>query len=286
MNNKGVAYTFDTRLKSLRDLWKGNREVKSVPWKYCSNSSMKIAMAILEMLHARLFAATWNEDLNKFKAVEKNDVDRAERVTKLMYWWIKVHTKMRSFFDGWVKVIAGIGDGVVEGSWDIKYMYNGEVEETPITDEFGAQLFERDGSPSVNKQKKFKIIEKTKVEIIPKEDIYFQEGQKSLDEDPVIIKMKYFYSDLEQMETEGKTVNVQNLLKTEIEKGLEGELSSAKEENRDILREVKLRGTPVEVLKEYLHIDIDRDGFPEDVRVLVDPDRRIFLGGVMIKDLT
>ena len=292
-DDKGISITFDNRLQMLKDMWYGRRQAKTVPWKFCSNRTMRIGMAILEMLHSRMFSAVWNEDLVRWKPGEKNDIEKVERITKLMDWWIRVRVKARSFFDGWIKTVTGLGDATVEGSWDIRLRDTGRVKETPITDEFGMQLYEQDGAPSVQKDKIFKIEEKTKTEIIPKENVFLQEGQKSLQDEPVIIKMKFFYSDLKGMEKEGKAVNI-SASRYENSKSLRDYLFSAIElayadstdENISIMKEVKLNNTPVEVLKQYLRIDIDRDGFPEDIRVLVDPVNRIFLGGVLVRGLT
>jgi len=46
---KGVAYSFDSFIKKIKDMYYGNREPKSIPWKNCSNRSMKIAMSIVEL---------------------------------------------------------------------------------------------------------------------------------------------------------------------------------------------------------------------------------------------
>jgi len=286
VDSKGVAFTFDSKLDELTDMFYGNRKPKSVPWRNCSNRSMKIAMAILEMLHSRMFSAIWNEDLVRWMPGERTDKEKVDRINKFMDWWIRVHIRMKNFFDKWTKVVTGFGDCLTEISWDIKYYDRGETEETPITDEFGLQLFEQDGTPSVNKEKKFRIEEKTKCEIIPQKSIYFQEAQKSIYDEPVIIKLRYLYSDLEEMEKDGKVVNITTELKSKIEDRLNAQYSDSTDENLEIIKEAKLRNTPVDVLKIYKKIDIDRDGFPEDLRILIDPDNRIYLGAVAIKDIT
>jgi len=284
--DKGETISFDKRLDMIKDNWYGRRKAKTVPWRFCSNRSMKIGTAILEMMHARLFSAIWNEDLIRWKPGDHTDKDKVDRISKFMFWWVKVRNKMRDFFDGWVKTVAAYGDATIEASWDIKYRDKGEVDEQPITDELGMQLYEQDGTPSVSRQKKLAIEEHTKVEIIPKENVYLQENQKSLDEEPVIFKTRFFYSDLEQMEAEGKAVNIQNLLKTDILTRVTNEFSGHDDKTAAIMAEDKLNNTPVDVLKQYMKIDIDRDGFAEDVRVLIDPERRIYLGGVLVRDIT
>ena len=286
LDSKGVGLTFDTKLEGLKDMFYGKRKPKTVPWKNCSNRSMKIGMAILEMMHSRMFAAIWNEDLVRWLPGEKTDKEKVERINLFMDWWIRVRTRMKNFFDKWTKVATGFGDVTTECKWDIKYIDKGEVEESPITDEFGVQLFEQDGTPSINTNKKFDIIEKTKCEIISRENIYFQDGQKSVEDETVIFKLRYFYSDLEQMEKDGKVVNVTTELKSKIEDYLNAQYQSAGDENLEIIKEVKLRSTPVDVLKLYKRMDIDKDDYPEDLVILIDPERRIYLGAVEVKNIT
>ena len=287
---KGVGFTFDTKQKSLKDLYYGNREPKTIPWKYCSNRSLKIAMSIIDLLHSRMFPIVWNEDLVKWKPTEKTDKDKVERINKLMTWWIRVRTRMKGFFDQWCKVSVSYGDVATEVSWDIKYTDTGEVLETPILDEFGIQLREKDGTPSFSKEKKLKIEESTKAEIIPRENIFFG---NNLDDDPIVIKCNWLYSELEQMEQEGKAINVStqlyensNYLKKLIDNQINENYAYSTAENIETIKEVKLRSTPIDVLKVYKKIDIDRDGFPEDVRLLIDPLRKVYLGGVAIKDIS
>ena len=77
-DSKGVGYTFDTKQKSLNNLYYGKREVKNIPWKFCSNRSLKIAMSIIDLLHSRMFPIVWNEDLVKWKPTEKTDKQKVE----------------------------------------------------------------------------------------------------------------------------------------------------------------------------------------------------------------
>ena len=154
LNAQGVAFTFDEKIKHLKDMYYGKRQPKTVPWKNCSNRSMKIAMAIIEMLHARMFPAVWNEDLIRWRPGERTDKEKVERINKFMEWWIKVKAKLRNVFDKWTKVALGFGHIFTEVTWEIKYKDVGEYVEIPITDEFGVQLYEKDGIASVNKEKK------------------------------------------------------------------------------------------------------------------------------------
>ena len=65
--SKGEKLNFERWMKALRDLYTGEREPKEVPWKYCSNRSLKIAAAILDLLHSRMFPAIVNEDLTRWR---------------------------------------------------------------------------------------------------------------------------------------------------------------------------------------------------------------------------
>ena len=293
LNAQGVAFTFDEKIKHLKDMYYGKRQPKTVPWKNCSNRSMKIAMAIIEMLHARMFPAVWNEDLIRWRPGERTDKEKVERINKFMEWWIKVKAKLRNVFDKWTKVALGFGHIFTEVTWEIKYKDVGEYVEIPITDEFGVQLYEKDGIASVNKEKKIKIEENTKVEIIPYENVYFQEGQTDIQEEPVIIKCRWLFEELEIMEAQNKTVNVtkplfehSDYLKDKVQGYLNEIYAMNNSENLEIIKEVKLRSTPIDILKCYRKIDIDRDGIAEDIRILIDPLRRIYLGAVAVKDIS
>ena len=293
VDSQSISFTFDSKLKHLKDMYYGKRQPKTIPWKNCSNRSMKIAMAIVEMLHSRIFPAVWNENLVRWKPGEKTDRDKTDRINKFMFWWVNVKAKMHSFYDKWVKSAIGFGDVFTEICWDVKVKDTGEYIETPIVDEFGIQIYEKDGKPSIKKDKKLKLEENTRTEIIPRENVYFQEGQKDIQEEPVIIKVKWLFSDLENMEKNNKAVNIREPLHDDsqyLEKQLEGfineTVSGYNNENIEIIKEVKLRSTPIDILKCYIKMDIDGDDVAEDIRILVDPLRKVYLGGVLVKDIS
>lgn len=291
-NSKDIKFTFDTKLEHLKDMYYGRRQPKRIPWINCSNRSMKIAMAIIEMLHSRIFPAVWNENLIRWKPTEKTDRKKTERINKLMFWWINVKTKMHEFFDKWTKSAIGFGAVATEVSWNVKVKDTGEFITTPIVDEFGIQIYNKNGTPAENKEKKLVLEETTKTEIVPIENIYLQEGQKSLEEEPVIVKVKWLFSDLETMERNNKAVNVRESLNEDsiiLEKQLENYLNEnvpMGTQNYEIIKEVKLRGTSIDILKCYIKMDIDDDNLPEDIRILIDPVHNVYLGGVLIKDIS
>jgi len=237
-------------------------------------------MAILEMLCSKLFPAVYNEDLCRWRPGEKNDFEKVERITKFMDWWIRVWTKMREFFDNWVMVTAGYGDSLVEVIWDVEYKDIGESETTVIRGPNGEEL-------DSFQDKVLKLIEKTKCNIIPKENVFLQKGQKNIYNDPVVVKDDYKFGDLEQMEIEEQLVNVQTLLRPKVEeKVVISADASATEEEVKMLKEVKVRVYPINCLVEYMKYDFDGDGFAEDIRVIIDMDNKIYLGGVEVKNLS
>ena len=89
---KGEKLGFDAWLKELKQLYYGQRDPKVEPWKFCSNRSLMIAMAILETLHARMFGAIYNEELTRWRPGDVTDVPRAERIEKFMFWASRVRS--------------------------------------------------------------------------------------------------------------------------------------------------------------------------------------------------
>ena len=284
-DSKGAQKDFDSWLKGLRDLYNGRREPKTVPWKYCSNRGLRIAAAILDMICSRLFPAVLNEELVRFKPGESTDQPKVDRISKLMFWWIFVHSKMRSFFDIWVKQVSGYGDGLTESFWKVKALDKGETVDQPITDEMGQPLMNPDGSPAVLSSRRITLIETTSSKIYPKEDVYLQENSTDIHSEPVILCDSFKYRELEAGEPEGKFVNITNILREKLnyEKPSAEGLTPEEEER---IKSVKLRNVPVEVIKWFGNFDADGDGFAEDVRILIVPDHELYIGGVAIKNIT
>jgi hypothetical protein len=267
-------------MESLNDIYFGKRKPKDKPWKYSSNRSMRIACAILEMICAKLFPQVYNEDLIRWKPGEITDFEKVERINKLMNWWIRVRAKMREFFDNWIMSCAGYGDVTTEVSWEVKYKDKGEKDITYVKDEEGNILDEIE-------EKRLSIFETTKVAIISKENVFLRSDAQDLEEDPIIIKDEYLYGKLEEMEAQGKLVNVQNLVKPNLLNKIQiGENTNVAPEELERLKEIKLRVVPVKILKWFGKYDYDGDGFSEDVRILVDLENRIYIGGVEIKNIS
>ena len=86
--SKGEKMDFEFWHRRIKDMYSGYRIPKTIPWKFCSNRSLRIATAILEMLCSRLFGAVWQEDLCRWRAGEISDVPKVERISKFMDWEI------------------------------------------------------------------------------------------------------------------------------------------------------------------------------------------------------
>ena len=282
--SKGEKLNFTEWIKRLKDMNSGYRLPKSIPWKFCSNRSLRIGTSILEMMHSRLFSGIWNEDLTRWKPGEITDVPKVERISKFMGWWIRVWAPMREFFDGWVKVTAGFGDSLTETTWDVEEIDDGTVEETPITDPTGMPVTNPDGTPATTKSPKLHRIEKTKSRVIPKENVYWGKNSKDIQTDPFCIEEEYLFKDLEAMEKRGQCVNVTTELVKKIP--IIVPVSTTDPQRIESLKRIKLRNYPVKVIRWYGHYDVDKMGFDQSVRMMISSDYRIYLGGVRMKDVT
>ena len=283
-DSKGATLTFITWLEKLKRIYSGYREAKTVPWKFSSNRSLRIATAILEMIHARLFPAVWNESLTRWRPGETTDTPKVERIEKFMSWWVRVWAPLRDFIDGWCKYTAGFGDSLSELSWCVEEYDSGQVEETPVTDEMGMPLTNQDGTPAVQQTRLMNRVEKTKVKLYPKENFMFLKGSSDIQQDPVLIDEEILYKDLEAMERKGQAVNIAEKLSKHI---IVPEPTKAKDDNeRERIKRIRMRNVPVKIVRWYGHYDVDGTGSEESVRIIVSKDFRIYLGGVRMRDIT
>lgn len=283
--SKGITLTFDTWLKELKDLYYGTRIPKTIPWRFSSNRSLMIAMAILEVLHARLFPAVYNEDLTRWRPLLPVTEDRARKLETFMFWWVKVHSKLREFFERWCRYAIGFGSVLSVTSWDIQLLDKGE--QSPSQSNVNP-----DGTVSVvPPQKILDRLEKTRSDVIPLEDVFLQPGASDMQRDTVILRRKYLYRDLEDMERDGKVINIsqptvagQQPLKDFLPVTGVGEGLSP--EQRVEMENIKRRNIPVECLEWYGGIDLDQDTFPEQMRLLIVPQHKVYLGGVAISEMS
>ncbi len=245
--SKGESLRFDNWLKDIKNLYNAKRIPKTIPWRFCSNRSLRIATSILDMIHSRLFPAVWNEDLARWRPGKAIDAPKARRIELFMNWWIRVWAPMRSFFDKWTKYTTGIGDALTESSWEIDEIGQGKIARR----------------------------------VIPKENVYTLKGARDIQKDPVMINEKLIYRQLEEAEKNGAAINVT----TELSKMIYVP-SAANISESDQFRQVKLRNQEVEVIRWYGHFDYNNDGIEENVRIMVSPEHRLYLGGVDMVNVT
>lgn len=284
ITSKGENLNFDEWLKRLKDMYSGNRIPKTIPWRFCSNRSLRIATSILDLMHSRLFPSVWNEDLTRWRSSKSIDTPKVERISKFMDWWIRVWAPLRSFYDTWVKVVAGFGDSLTETVWDIETRTTNETIDIPIMDESQQPLVNQDGTPAVQKQVKVDKIEKTMSKIIEKENVFMMKGARDIQRDVVLIKETFLFHKLEEMERKGTCVNVTTeLAKHIIVPEPSGNIDPLQKEK---LRKIKLRNMPVETVRWYGIYDVDGTGIEESTRIIVCPEYRVYLGGVRMRDIT
>ena len=284
--SKGDTLTFDKWLQELKDLYYGTRQPKTVPWKFCSNRSLMIAMAILEVLHSRLFPAVYNEELTRWRPTEYTDEERAARVEKFMYWWVRVHAKLREFFDRWVRYTIGFGSTLTVTSWDVQLRDKGEMSQAQ-------SMVNPDGTVTVTPEEKIMDkFETSRSDIIPMEDVYLQPGSTNIQRDTIILRRTYLFRDLEEMEREGKVVNVSMPLSLDI-KCLKDFLPVASAAGEGVspqqqaeLENIRRRNMPIECYEWWGGMDLDGDQYPEQMRMLIVPQHRVFLGAVELKEIS
>jgi len=244
--SKGETLRFDKWLKDIKDLYNAKRIPKTIPWKFCSNRSMRVAASILDMIQSRLFPAVWNEDLTRWRPGNVVDAPKATRIEKFMSWWVRVWSPMYDFYDKWTKYVTGIGDGLTESSWEI--------------DELGQG--------------------KTARRVIPKENVYFLKGARDIQKDPVMIHEKLIYRKLEEAEKVQAAINVSDKLAQMIY------VPSVASGEGPEFREVKLRNEEVEVIRWYGNFDYNGDGIAENIRLMISPEHKLYLGGIDMTNVT
>lgn len=285
ITSKGQTIRFGMWIKEIRDLYNAKRIPKTVPWKFCSNRSLRIAASILDMLHAKHYSSIVNEDLVRWRPGETKDFPKVERITKLMHWWIWVRSRMRTFYDNWVKTVMGYGDAITESSWKVQLLQTGTSINEPVTGEDGNQLINPDGTPSAVKGFEPDRLESTASKVYLRDQFLLQDGSENIDEEPVIIEEEILYRDLEKGELEGKFVNVTNMLRSKIPVEVKTS-ANLSEDEAERVRDARIRNHPVKVVREYIHLDLNKDGFAEDILVKVSLEHDLYLGGVEVKNLT
>ena len=284
-SSRGLKLDFEKWRKELLDLYNSERIPKTVPWKFCSNRSLRIAKAICDMLHSKLYPSISNQELLKFKAQNVGSFSKLERIRKLEEWWEFVHCKIRQFWDNWTKIEITMGETITESSWEANPRAKKAPEAKPVVGPDGMPLMEANGQPSVVKSVEIKFDEKTISRIYTRDKFFIQKGSKDIQRETVIFEDELFYRDLEEGEIKGQFVNVINLLREKLP-FKDDKLKNLPEEEANKIKDIKLRNHLVKVLKTYISFDADGDGFPEDIRVYVSEEYKIFLGAVKMTDIT
>lgn len=283
--SRGVKLDFEKWKKELLDLYNSERIPKTTPWKFCSNRSLRLAKAILDMLHARLLPSVVNEYLLKFRANNVASYPKVDKIDKLMHWWLFVHCRIRGFYDDWIKNILGFGDAVAESSWSAVPKDEGQTEQIPVTGPDGQPVLNPDGTPAVVTSRKISLIEKSVSKVYLRDKFFLQSGSTDIQREPVILEDEIFYRDLVEGEAKGTFINVSTELREKLPFAKEN-YSGLKPEDLERIKDIKLRNVPVKILKWYGNFDADGDGFAEDVRIYVSLDHKIYLGGVPMIHIT
>ena len=247
VSSKGEDLRFDKWFKSIKDLYNAKRIPKTIPWKFCSNRSLRIATSILDMIHSRLFPAVWNEDLARWRPGKSVDAPKATRIERFMNWWIRVWSPMREFYDKWSKYTTGIGDSLTESSWELDELGEGKVSRR----------------------------------VILKDCVYTMKGSTDVQKDPVMINEKIIYRLLEELEAQDGAMNVSDKLSKMIYVP-----STTTEQDDEGLRKIKLRNQEVEIIRWYGHFDYNNDGVAENVRIMIAPEHKLYLGGIDMVNVT
>ena len=285
-SSRGLKLDFEKWRKELLDLYNSERIAKTVPWKFCSNRSLRIAKAIVDMLHARLFPTISNEELLKFRAENIASFPKLERIQKLEHWWEFVHSRIRQFFDDWTKIEISFGDCIAESSWEAHPRAKQIKVSSQVVGPDGQPMMEANGQPSVTTSVEVKLEEKTVSRIYTRDKFYLQKGSRDIQRETVIFEDEFFYRDLEEGEVKGQFVNVSNLLKEKLPFSGDEKYSGLSPEEQMKIKGIKLRNQPVKVHKAYIQFDYDGDGFAEDIRVYVSEEYSLFLGAVKMTDIT
>jgi len=284
-DSKGTKIDFEKWLKGIRDTYTGQRPPKDKPWKFCSNRSLRIGTSILDMLHSRFYSSLINENLLKWRPGESTDVPKVDRIEKFMSWWLFINSKIRPFCDNWIKSVTGYGEAVTETFWSVKFRDTGEVKQIPIQDEMGNPIMNPDGMPAVSQERIVERFESSQSRVYLPDKYFLQKGSRDLGREPVVLEDELFYRELEEGEVNGSFVNIANLLRGMLPVP-SNESQSITTEEKEQIRDIKIRNVPVRILKWYGLVDINQDGFPEDVRIIVAPEYKLYISGIRLTDLT
>lgn len=273
----GDGKDFDEKYADLITLYEGADEKR--PEKWMCGRSLKIAQAIVELLVARLLPAVWNEDVIRWRPVERTDKKRVERVNKIMHWVLNVWMKMgQNFAPEFVRVGIMMGSVITETHWDVHKLDLDETENVAVNGPDGKPLLNDDGSEMTIESRLLKVDEKPKATVVPLEKFLTQPGSTDIQREPVIKLEDFYFHELEGMQKEGMAQNITDKLKSEVDKSIItkfGEELSSQEKIADL--SAKRRMKNVETLIWYGPWDADEDGFAEEICVMVSLREEIYI---------
>lgn len=85
-------------------------------------ASSRVVTMVVETLHSILYPTIWNEDLQYWQPVGKEDIETSEAVNKFMAWDAK-YTKMIQFVDDWCKRIILEGTVITKTRWVTEFKW-------------------------------------------------------------------------------------------------------------------------------------------------------------------
>jgi hypothetical protein len=275
--------------KKVRDMYEGKVTVKNDPWKGCANVKTQLVHMSCELLHSRLFPASYNEDLIYYKPMEKGDVENIENVNKFMGWVIR-DMKLASNIDDGVHNLILDGTVVFKIRWVPEYKW---VQRKILIEESKIQKMKRIMMRFIGGNKEHKIPEKKykveyeykkfescKVEVCDLEDVGFPTYMipSSTEEDLEYIWHRTYpsYSELKELEAMGNYKNIEKI-GTYLEGLLtEGTKKSTLDAEGTKITQNKLN-YKCEVIEFYDKYDYNNDGVREDIIVTIEKKSRTFL---------
>lgn len=276
--NDGEELTWDEKYGALSRLYEDQKAAR--PEKWMSNRSLRIAMAIVEMMFAKLFPAVWNPENMRWCLVEFTDKEKAERITKLMKWVVTVKMRLANVVKSGVKYCIKFGNAIFKDRWVVEYRDKGEVQQKALVDEMGQPILDEMGQPQVMSERILTVDERCEVELVKLDKLLIQPGQIDIQKEPIIHILDLYYSDLELAEINGQMMNIQVIVKPEVDNRIISEMDKSIAEAEKISRcNVKRRVYPMEVLEWYGPYDANGDGFPEECMIWIDKKTKTFLGG-------
>lgn len=284
-NTKGDELDWEGKYKLITQKYEGYAEKPLKNW--MSSGVTRIATAIVETIHSKLFPAVWNENLIGWKPVEHTDTETVNRINKTMTWYVRVKMKLRNTADDIIKYVCTMGTCITKTSWDVSKKDIGKIEPVITQNEFGQPIPIMDEMGQPITQKILNVKETPKVEIVPLDRFYIQPGQTDLEKEPVIERVSYYYSDLEQLEMQGRVKNISDKLKNEVDAIIITKIDKQlAEAERISICNVKRRVYPTDILEWYGKYDYDGDGFMEDCVVAIERETQTLISAIPLHKIS